>query len=221
MTPAYQIRSKSTSGESTQEMAGQVIGNSDKIGEVIEANTTGYTAECYQLHCAPASGSFVAVRDGTSEAYGVVSNIETTSLDPGRRALARGRDEADPEDVYRHNPELPELLRTQFEVVTIGYAGDAVVRCYLPPLPPRLHAFVYSCPPEVTAALTADLRYLQTLLSSSFRSGSEELVAACVRQAAAGREDGHDYLVSAGKELARLLVNDPLRLNAILRRMAS
>lgn len=218
MAEAYPICSMNAPDRSTQEMAGQVNNrNADKIGEVIEANTTGYVAECYQLHCAPAFGSFVAARDGAYEAYGVVSNIETASLDPGRRALARGRDEADPEDVYRNNPELPELLRTQFEVVIIGYAEGPAIRCCLPPRPPRLHAFVYPCSPEVLAAITDDLAFLETVLNSSFKPGSEELVAACLRQAADGR--GHDYLVRAGKELARLLVNDPSRLNAILRRM--
>ncbi len=208
-----------------------------KIGEVIEANTTGFVAECYHLHCAPDFGSFVAAVDGAYEAYGVVSNIQTSSFDPGRRALARGQDEAEPEDVYRHNPELPELLRTQFEVVMVGFADSrngapvassaqgggvrvGAVRCYLPPLPPRLHAFVYACRPDVITDLTAEFGFLQTVLSTSLGAGrgaNEELVAACIRQAGDGR--GYDYLVRAGKELAQLLVNDPPRLNAILCRL--
>jgi hypothetical protein len=190
----------------------------DRIGEVVEARTTGFVGECYELHCAPAFGSFVVARDGAYEVYGVVSGIQTTSLDPGRRALARGRDEVSPEDVYRHNPELPELLRTQFEVVTLGFAEGPATRRYLPPLPPRLHAFVYRCPPEAMDSLTGDLSFLRTVLAADLRAGGDELVAAAVRQAGAGRE--REYLVAAGKELARLLVNDPPRLHAILRRIA-
>jgi hypothetical protein len=189
-----------------------------KIGEVIEANTTGFHSECYELHRSPAFGSFVTAKDGAYEIYGVVSNIETASLDPGRRALARGRGETDPEDVYRHNPELPELLRTQFETVVIGFAEDSAVHVCLPPQPPRLHAFVYPCPATIIEELTKNLSFLQTLLVAAHRAGSDELVSAAVRQATTGRS--YLYKVAVGKELARLLVNEPQRLNAILKRLA-
>jgi hypothetical protein len=189
-----------------------------RIGEVVEANTTGFHSECYELHRAPAFGSFVVARDAAGDTYGIVSNIQTASLDPGRRALARGRDELDPEDVYRNNPELPELLRTQFETVVIGFGDGDQVRSFLPPLPPRLHAFVYPCPPDVVLRLSADLSFLQTVLAAAFRTGSDELVAAAVRHTAAGQPQ--TYRVAAGKELARLLMNDPQRLNSLLRRLA-
>ncbi len=196
-------------------------GHRNRIGEIVEADTAGFVAECYELHCAPSFGSFVAARDGASEVFAVVSNIHTTSLDPGRRALARGHDELQPEDVYRHNPELPELLRTQFEAVSIGFAegpeGGRSVHRYLPPLPPRLHGFVYPCPAEVLAELTKDLSFLQTLLSAGLHQSTDELLAAAVREAAQSQEP--DYPVRAGKELARLLMHEPSRLTAILRRI--
>ena len=86
---------------------------SDRVGEVIEASTMEFVAECYELDNAPPLGSLVRVGDGI-ETYGVVHHVATESIDPGRRPIARGREESDVEDVYRKHPQLARLLRTTF-----------------------------------------------------------------------------------------------------------
>ena len=62
----------------------------EKIGEIIEASTTEFTAQCYELHQPPAFGSLVKTREGDVEIYGVVCGAETTSIEPGQRLIARG-----------------------------------------------------------------------------------------------------------------------------------
>ena len=191
-----------------------------RIGEVIEASTTEFTAQCYVLHDAPAFGSFVRASDGEADVFAVVANAWTGSVDPGRRPVARGQDEEDEEDVYRRNPELQEILRTEFTAVVVGFrdAGGAYHQ-RLPRRPARLHAFVHACSSDEVADFTERLDFLPTLLGSAGRAPGDELVAACVREASVAR--GHDraFLVRSGKELAVLLAMDLNRLSAILRRL--
>jgi len=191
---------------------------SAKIGEVIEAGTGEFVAECYELHTPPPLGSLVRTTDGEVEIYGVVYNASTVSIDPGRRPLARGREESEEGNIYRQHPQLSRLLRTTFDTLVVGHGQGDELYHYLPPRPPRVHSFVYLCEGDEVRRFTQSLDFLAILLSA--RAGSvDEVVSACLRQAAAAHEDERAFLVRAGKELAVLLGGELNRLNAILRRI--
>ena len=193
----------------------------DKIGEVIEANTGQFVAECYELHSPPSLGSLVKTSDGDVEIYGVVCNAATESVDPGRRPIARGKEEATEEGIYRQHPQLSKLLRTTFDTLVVGHragARRAEPLHYLPPRPPRVHSFVYPCETDEVRRFTQSLDFLPILLST--RAGAvDEIVSACLRQASCAHDDQRAFLIKAGKELAVLLSGDLNRLNAILRRI--
>ena len=191
-----------------------------RVGEVIEASTTEFVAQSYVLHEAPAFGQLVRAGEGKVEIFAVTSIARTGSIDPGRRPVARGRDESDEEDVYRHNPELPEILRTEFTAAIVGFRGpDGACQHRLPPRPPRLHGFVYVCSPAEVVEFTTRLEFLQTLAGAAGKAPAAELVAACVRGAGEARGRDRSFLVRAGKELAILYGADLNRLSAILRRI--
>ena len=191
---------------------------STRIGEVIEARTSEFVAECYELHAPPPLGSMVRTSDGEVAIYGVVRNAATEGTDPGRRPIARGRDEVEEENIYRQNPQLSRLLRTTFDVLVIGHSQDGEVRQYLPPRPPRVHSFVHNCEPEEVSVFTERFDFLPTLLGIRDASG-DEVVSACLRQASHAHKDRYTFLVRAGKELSVLLSGDLSRLNAILGRI--
>jgi len=192
-----------------------------KIGEVIEASTGQFVAECYKLHAPPPLGSLVKTSDGEVEIYGVVCNASTESIDPGRRPIARGKEESTEEGIYRQHPQLSKLLRSTFDTLVVGHAvgpQHAVPLHYLPPRPPRVHSFVYPCPQDEVRRFTQSLDFLNILLSARINS-VDEIVSACLRQASYAHTDRHAFLVKAGKELAILLGAELNRLNAILRRI--
>jgi hypothetical protein len=191
---------------------------STKIGEVIEASTGEFVAECYELHVPPPLGGLVRTSDGDMEIYGVVCNASTVSVDPGRRPVARGRDEPDEESIYRQNPQLARLLRTTFETVAVGHGQGDEIHHYLPPRPPRVHSFVYLCDPEEVSRFTQSLDFLTILLSAQ-GGQADEVVSACLRRASHTHEDRRGFLVRAGKELAVQLGGELNRLNAVLRRI--
>ncbi len=240
------------------------------IGEVIEAGTTAFVAQCLEvpreivprLYDPPPFGSFVKLGkpapltaaepppplgiDGGEEddpfalafdppgraalsmgtglppaVYALVYGAATSSLEPSRRPSALGF--ADEDEMRHQQPQIFELLRTEFSGLLIAYSegGETPLRRHLPPLPPRIHSRVYPCSPEETRILTEDLSFLRGILlpSGGALAGvpSDELAAACLRGARETHPDEQAFLLHAGRTLATLLATDYERLQAILR----
>ncbi len=148
--------------------------------------------------------------------YAVVYSATTTSTETGKQPRAYWKDE---DELAREQPQLAEwLLMTKFQAAIIGYAQGNSIRQYLPPLPPKIHTHVFECTPEEIVRLTNRMDFLRTLVG--FRNApSDEMVAACIREACFARGGDREFTVSAGKELANLLREDYERLHAIVRRI--
>ena len=191
----------------------------ERVGEVIEASTTGFVAQCYELYQSPPLGSLVKTRDLPVELYGIVYNATTTSLEPGRRPIARGKDEASEEEIYKSSPQLLKLLRSEFSALVVGHRQDGKLYHYLPPKPARIHGFVYLCSPEEIKGFSQSFDFLNILVNTHLPVSIDELVAASLRQMSQAYEDRHAFLVAAGKELAILLSGQFNQLKAILGRI--
>ena len=185
-----------------------------RVGEVVESSSTSFVAQCYRLEQSPPLGAFV--RTNSPALYAVVCRVSTEPLDAGRPVLARGEDAATEEEVFENNPQLARLLTSRFDALIAGQQDDGASQQFLPPFPPRVHSFIYTCRPEEVIRFTARLDFLRLLLNSGV-SAAEEVVGACLRQAAAAHPDGQGFLLRAGKALAGELAGDVPRLNAILR----
>ncbi len=190
-----------------------------RAGEVIEANTTEFTAQCYELYRLPPLGSLVKTTEASTELLGIVYSATTTSLEPGRRPIARGKDETTTEEVYRANPQLTKLLSSEFSALLVGHRQDDKLHHYLPPTPARIHGFVYPCSPDEVREFSQSFAFLNILVNARLPVSPEELAAACLRQMSQAYEDRRTFLVAAGKELALLLGNEFNRLKAILERI--
>jgi len=199
----------------------QTAGNSDnesRVGEVIEASTTEFATQCHKLYEAPPLGSLVK-SGGENPIYGVVADVSTQSMDPGRRPVAMGSGESTVEAVYEHNPQLTRLLTTEFRSVVVGHRADGRLNRYLAPLPPRIHDFVYLCSPRELAEFSGSLEFLSILLSTHVGS-PDDVTASFLRRASLAHPEPRTHLVAAGKELATLLTGQLQRLNGILRRLS-
>ena len=192
---------------------------SDRAGEVIEASTTDFTAQCYELYQSPPLGSLVKTRDEPVELYGIVYHATTGSLEPGRRPIARGKDEASEEAIYRASPQLSKLLRSEFSALVVGHKQGDKLYHYLPPKPARIHGFVYLCGLEEVKEFSQSFAFLNILLNARLPVSVEEIVAATLRQMGQAYDDPRPFLVAAGKELAVLLGGQFNQLKAILGRL--
>lgn len=191
-----------------------------RVGEVISASTTELTAGCYELDKAPDFGSLVSVatRDPSRRVFAVVANIGTGSREPGGRAVVRGRDGSYDEQIYADNPDLVEVLQTELSAIIVGFELNGEIFQYLPPQPPPVHFSVFECDAEEVQRFTEGLDYFRTVLSAA-QYPADELLAANVRLAHASRGNDRDFLVRAGREVARLLPDNYDRLRTILRRI--
>ena len=186
----------------------------ERIGEVVEAASTSFLAQCYKLYQTPPLGSLV--RAGEPPTHGVVFRVFTEPLDPYRPVLARGESAATEEEVFRENPQLERLLNSRFEVLVLGHQSNGAPVPALPPQPPRVHAFVYACDAGEVTRLIDGGGWLRSLLSANIPA-SEQVVGACLRQAAACAPEPEAFLIRVCRELAGELAGDLPRLNAILK----
>ena len=187
-----------------------------RIGEVIETNTYEVVAQCYELYDSPPVGSLVAI--GSPPVYAAVKLITTEPLDPSRPILARGQGATTEDQIYKDNPQIPMLLTTRFEGLLIGYQDDEVDRPYLPPLPPRVHSFVYTCGDGLITRITSDFTFLQLMVGQIERV-SDEVIGAFIRMADSYQTQDEEFLMKASRILAQELSGDFPRLNSILRRV--
>jgi hypothetical protein len=202
---------------SQKSKAKDTLGN--KIGEVIETGSAEFTAQCYKLDEAPPLGSLVRTQNKLSEIYGVVYNVETHGLEPGRRVVARGENFKAEEEIFTANPQLSRLLTTDFRVLIVGYVEGERWYQYLPPKSGSIHSFVYSCQPEEVRAFTQSLEFLSLIVNARIPVPVDEVVGACLRYASKAHPDPNAFLVKAGKELACMLSSDVNRLNSLLKRL--
>jgi hypothetical protein len=191
----------------------------ERVGEIIEASTTGFSAQCYELYQIPQLGSLVKTGNSPLELYAVVASAATTSLEPGRKPIARGKDEKAEEDIYRSSPQLAKLLRSEFGAVVVGHREGEKLYHHLPPQPARIHSFVYQCQPAEVMEFGKSFDFLNILLNANLPVPTEELVGAALRQMSRAHSDPRAFLVAAGKELAILLSGNLSSLNAILGRI--
>jgi hypothetical protein len=190
-----------------------------KVGEVVQASTQEFVAQCYELHQPPPFASLVRTKEGETDIFGVVYHAETGSLEPGRRPVARGREETEEEGVYRAHPQLSRLLRTEFKAWVVGHrAGGRLVQA-LSPRPPRLHSFVYLAKTDDMSEFGSSLQFLGPLVMAPLPP-REELITAFLLQLAESREDRGEFLLRAGKELTLLLRGEVPRLQSLLRRLS-
>jgi len=187
----------------------------NKIAEVIAASTAQFEAQCYELYELPPLGSLVK----TGDIYGIVAEARTESLEPGRKPIARGKDETTEEAVYESSPQLAKLLRSEFTAVVAGYKDGEKLYQYLPPQPARIHGFVYLCQPDEVKDFGGSLDFLDILTGASLPVSREELIAAALRRMSQSQDDPHAFLVAAGKELAALFSSDFIILKNILGRL--
>ncbi len=188
---------------------------SERVGEVVESDSTAFEAQCYRLQEPPALGSLVVADDGAMEVLGVVSGAGTSSIQPGRRALARGEDEESVESLYANNPQIEKLLMTTFRAEIVGYreAGRIVQR--LPARPPRVHSFVCGCSLEEQASFGGSFEFLSILVGGRGQVG-DQLIGACLRQLSEAADDPREFLVGAGKALTVIWASEPQRLYTLL-----
>jgi len=190
-----------------------------RIGEVVEATTTSFVSQCYRLYDSPDLGSIVKT-GGPYPTFGLVYNIATQGIDPSRKPVARGIDNLSESDVYKSNPQLEKLLRTDFFSISIGYVNNDELTCQLPPKPPPIYSFVELCNDMDLVSLSSDLSFINVLVSSGL-AATDELLAIIISKLAGFQGNKEDFLITAGKWLINVFPGDYRKMEYILSKVQS
>ncbi len=189
------------------------------IGWVLRASTVGFTVGCRVLQPeVPQFGDLVKVPlpPGDTHIFGLIYDVQVQDDPAVRQLILAGDMETEAILDQRQN----RLVPIEISVLVVGYQRGREVIQGLPPQPPISLDILTLCSAADMRAFTGQLDYLRLVLNAA-PIPADELLVAHLRQAAAAQplELRRPFLLKAGRELARLLCFDLVRLDAIVRRI--
>jgi hypothetical protein len=195
------------------------------LGRVLRANTATFTVGCPASvieagRVRPQFGGWVRAERSTGEAtYGLIYNIVIEDDPFVRQLVAADVKQSEMLKDQRQKHQVPLAV----DILAVGYVNGAVAYHRLPPQPPGALDEVLICDQADNQVeivrFTQRHDWLRTVLAAQ-DAPADQLVAAALRNAAAARKasgQSDAYLISAGRELAKLLALDLVRLDGILR----
>jgi hypothetical protein len=187
-----------------------------EVGRIIRSSTTRFAVGCRVLRPqVPVFGALVKVPSLDDEVYGLIHDVRMEDDPYVRQVAALEEVRAEVIEDQRRNRQVP----IEVGVLVVGYRHGRTIYHRLPPQPPLSLDVLHTCPPDELKSFTERFDYFRLVLDSRDLP-ADELLAANLRYAAETRDaGGRDFLVEAGRELARLLAADLGRLDAILRRI--
>lgn len=196
------------------------------IGEVLSASITGLVAECWQKEDLqavrttggkPRFGSYLTIdsSENVLSIFAVVFDVITGPQDNLHKPAALGMTR---EQLKLEQPQIFALLKTEIHAAIIGYSIDGACCSGLPPHPPQVHDFVRPSSQEEIIGMTTNLDFVR-LVARVPSVPSDELIAACIKEACAARGGDYDFLVEAGQSLAHTFRDDYDRLSSVLRKI--
>jgi hypothetical protein len=189
------------------------------IGWVLRASTVGFAVGCRILQpSTPHFGDLVKVPlPDEMNIFGLIYDVQVRDDPAVRQLILAGELEAEAILDQREN----RLVPIEVSVLVVGYQrhGEPPVQG-LPPQPPISLDSLTLCDEADIRAFTKQLDYLRLVLNAAQIPGDELLIANLGRAAAVRPpENRRQFLLEAGRELARLLSFDLVRLDGILRRI--
>ena len=146
------------------------------IGEIIEVSSRSAIAQSYELYDCPPIGSVVKCGDDTEDIYGVITNIETRSIDPGRSPNPKGPGFAEVNELYKSNPEITHLMKTEFNIVFLGYKHENTTTISIPPTPPRIFSFISTLPEDEMINIFSDEGLVKFIVNSNMELKDDVII---------------------------------------------
>ncbi len=186
------------------------------FAEIIESSLDHYIAQCWQWNYFPRFGSLVFVNEGTKAILGIVTHIQTGSIDPTRTPFPYQKTEA---ELLAEQPQIFEFLKTTFTVQVVGYQEQSIYYV-IPPTPCKIHTFVAPCPPTLTTDFFSRADFLHVLFGYAHNiSNLDELLVAIIKQLIEQKSFNQQILDSFCQSFTLLTGNDYRRLKLFLNRL--
>jgi hypothetical protein len=189
------------------------------IGWVLRASTVGFTVGCRVLQpSVPQFGDLVKVPlpDDNINIFGLIYDVEVRDDPAVRQLILAGEIEREAMLDQREN----RLVPIEISVLVVGYQREKQIVQGLPPRPPLSLDMLIMCDEVEIRAFSQNLDYLRLVLNAA-QIPTDELLITNLHHSASAHppETRRQFLLKAGRELARLLNADLVRLEAILKRI--
>lgn len=150
------------------------------FAEVIESSLQGFLCQSWDSDSFPRFGSLVVVESKNRSLLGIVHQIQTGSMEPGRYPFPYQKTH---EQLRAEQPQIFQFLKTTFACVLVGYREKGKIFYVIPPEPVSIHSFVQPISIELAKEFFYSDRYLPLLFaqSSSILIGLDELIIALLR----------------------------------------
>ncbi len=189
------------------------------LGLVLRSTTTTFTfGRTIRADIMPAFGDLVKAQLEQVTLYGLVYEIWIAD-DPFVRQIVAASETMSSEKVedMRQRRQVP----VEITALTIAFRRGERLTQGIPPHPPTALQPIHACSCVEIREVLAEFAFLRMILNCS-ACPTEELLVATLLRAAECQLPGQEqtYLTQGGRELVRLLHHDPMRLDAILQRLA-
>ena len=196
------------------------------IGNVLRADIRGFVvASRIPEPEVPTFGTFVRapIQHDQAQLIGLVYDIRLQD-DPFLRNLAvtvRPGDPAFDEIIadQRENRVIP--VEISVASVAYYYSNDPECRYGLPPQPPMILHQITVCSSEEVKRITRSPDFMRALLDNRDIPTDELIPSVLLRAAPLHEDEDYDFLLEAGRYLARNLGRDPVHLERLLLRIAT
>ena len=187
------------------------------FAEVIESSLDNFLAQSWQWDFFPSFGSLIQVESQNNIILGVVTQVQTGSMDPMRYPFPYQKTE---EELLREQPQIFEFLKTTFRIQIVGYIDSNKIFYMLPPKPCKIHAFVQDASTDMIKSFFNKPDFLHLLFSfSASISNLDELLLAIFRQLFKNKMLSANKLDSFCQTFSLLTGNDYRRLKLFLKRV--
>jgi hypothetical protein len=187
------------------------------FAETIESCLNNFLAQCWQWDDFPEFGSLVEVNSGNQKILGVVTQVQTGSMDPMRYPFAYQKTE---KELLSEQPQIFEFLKTTFRVQVVGFEVDNKVFYTLSKTPCKIHAFVQNANTQTIKNFFSKPNYLNLLFAfESQIPNLDELLLALLQHQASNKLLDSQKLDSFCQTFSLLTGNDYRRLKLFLKRI--
>ncbi len=191
-----------------------------QVGRVLRSSTASFTVGCRQLiaeqdKMTPKLGALLKAKGSDGRVvYGMTCNVTIEDDAFVRQLVAAGVDSAEIIEDQRQKRQVPVVV----DVIVVGYGENDKPYHRLPPQPPRTLDEIFTCGNAEFRRFTERHDWMRLILPA-FNAPVDQILVAALRLASEARPsqmEREQYLVSAGRELAKLLALDLSRLDGIL-----
>lgn len=182
------------------------------FGEIIESSLDMWTAQSWKWDQFPNAGSLVVAEMSTEKVFGVITRLETGSIDPNRTPFAYQKTE---EELLREQPHIFSYLMTRCFCIAVGFQPkgvDTSIVYHQVPRPPKIHTFIRPAEDEEKKIFFNTHEYLYLLFKALPRELCDEILLAIIREEGENFDKKEQKYLDFFKTYAHLINHEYARL---------